>query len=398
MYRSLLVALLLVAPLGAQSVTVPLILDGNAPIVELELSTASVTPRIARFLVDTGGGAFILGSRLMVDTGAVTRSGVDAGAGAEMVELEPLEARLGGMVLDLSRARIVGKPGSPWLGPRNQAEGMLPASVLRRYDVVFDYPAGLFTLAKPREEPGADPGRGIEVATPIGEGSGFPRIEVEIFGGQHGFLLDTGASFTMISRTQLDEIVAEEPTWAHAIGATGYANMFGGEMENGALMLRFPSIAIGGIEVTEVAVVSRPPGTFEEWMSERMSAPIVGALGGNVLRDFRIAIDYRRGVTRIERGATLLDADSTAVGLVLAAAPGDGQLVVTGISTAASSGVREGVRPGDTLLAIDETPVTGASLATAARLLSGEAGASKRLHLRRDGAERIVTVPVRKLY
>ena len=44
---------------SAQQATAPLIVQGNAPIVELSFTTPSGGVRTARFLVDTGGGAFL---------------------------------------------------------------------------------------------------------------------------------------------------------------------------------------------------------------------------------------------------------------------------------------------------------------------------------------------------
>jgi len=42
-------------------------LEGNAPIVELELAKESGGVRKARFLVDAGGEAVIIGSKVMAD-------------------------------------------------------------------------------------------------------------------------------------------------------------------------------------------------------------------------------------------------------------------------------------------------------------------------------------------
>ncbi len=130
-------------------VTVPLIVEGNAPLVELEFPTASGSVRKARFLVDTGGGAFLLGSRLMADIGAKPSGPEEKEEGESFVPLEPVKALVGGVPLDLSGVRTAGMPGSEWVGVRNAAEGMMPARVLRHYEVVFDYPARQFTLAAP---------------------------------------------------------------------------------------------------------------------------------------------------------------------------------------------------------------------------------------------------------
>ena len=54
----------------AQETTVPLFLEGNARIVELSFTRPSGAVRKARFLVDTGAGGFLIGSRLMGGIGA----------------------------------------------------------------------------------------------------------------------------------------------------------------------------------------------------------------------------------------------------------------------------------------------------------------------------------------
>src|ERR1700676_386234 len=64
------IALTLPLPAKAASVTVPLIVEGNAPIIELAFPLPSGKLRKARFLVDTGGGALLLGKKLMADISA----------------------------------------------------------------------------------------------------------------------------------------------------------------------------------------------------------------------------------------------------------------------------------------------------------------------------------------
>lgn len=114
----------------------------------------------------------------------------------------------------------------------------LPGHVLKRYHVVFDYPAGRFTLA----QPGTVKPRGVRLATPIGTRSGFPRIELKIGDETHGFLLDTGATYTMISQELLEHWSNLHPDWKRITGAVGAANMMGGSMETKALMMRLPKL------------------------------------------------------------------------------------------------------------------------------------------------------------
>jgi predicted aspartyl protease len=391
MSKSLCCLLFAACAAVAQQATVPLIVEGNAPIVELSFRKPSGEVRKARFLVDTGGGAFILGSKLVADVGVERIGEPVKSEGDRFQKIGPFSVKLGDMELDLSGVNTFGLADHAGIGSRDDAEGLIPAKLLRKYDVVFDYPGRKFTLAKSSS---IDP-RGIKVASPIANGSGFPRLELEIGGKTYGFLLDSGASFTMISRTVLEEWSKANAAWPSALGATGFANMFGGPMEKGALMLRIPQAALGTITVKDLAAVSRPDGTFEKSMSRMMSAPIVGALAGNLWRDFRVQIDYKNGFTYLERSGSTPDFDQTSVGLVLTAH--DGSLIVAGVSSQASDDVKSGVREGDRLVAVDEVPVSGKPLTAAAGALSGKAASHKRLTLERAGAAVTVTVTVATL-
>ena len=48
----------------------------------------------------------------------------------------------------------------------------------------------------------------------------------------------------------------------------------------------------GANQLSEFGIVSQREGTFERRMSRMMSAPIVGSLAGNVLKLFRVELDY----------------------------------------------------------------------------------------------------------
>lgn len=53
-----------------------------------------------------------------------------------------------------------------------------------------------------------------------------------------------------------------------------------------------PSARWGGHPLADLGVVSQREGTFERYMSPMMTAPIVGSLAGNVLKRFRVELDY----------------------------------------------------------------------------------------------------------
>ena len=227
------------------------------------------------------------------------------------------------MPIDLTNVPTVVVVGAKRIGMRDDAEGMVPGRVLQRYYVVFDYPAGTFTLAAP----GTVKPVGDRFAAPIGR-TGFPRIELTIAGETNGFLLDTGATYTMVSQAVVDRWAAAQPSWPRVTGAVGMANMFGGKLEASATMLRLAEATWGGHRIEQAAIVSRPIGTFEKFMSNMMTSPIVGAIGGNVLKQFRIEIDYANGAVYLQKPGASDPNDTDLVGLTL-------QTNVSGVVTVA---------------------------------------------------------------
>lgn len=177
-----------------QQVTVPLYIEFNRPFIDLEFKKADGTPRTARFWVDTGGGGFIICEPLARELDL--KFGAETGEqGRRFASTTPPKITLGGMPLDLEGARAIIAIGDKTMLPGVSAEGLMPGHVLKRYHVIFDYPEKQFTLAAP----GSLKPRGTRLDSPIQQLSGFPRIEAQIDGKDYGFLLDTGASFTMIS-------------------------------------------------------------------------------------------------------------------------------------------------------------------------------------------------------
>lgn len=370
------------------SATVPLHIAHDRPFVDLEFTLADGSPRMARFWVDTGGGGFLLSERLAKDLGLELGAPIQA-EGSEFAPVAPPKVRVGGMHLDLTGARCAAMIGTSSAFSGVDCEGLFPAHVLRRYHVVFDYPERSFSLAKP----GAATPRGEALEAPVHEGSGFPRVELEIAGKKHGFLLDTGASFTMVSEAQIDAWSSEHPDWPTMKGAVGRANMIGGPMEVRGTLMRLPGAKLGGFTLAGPAVISRPAGTFEQYMSSMMAAPIIGALGGNVLREFRVEIDYAAGKVYLTRSeAQRLEHDMDLVGLTL-----HRELrgyAIDAVSSANDARVLAGVRPGDVLLRVDELEASGATLAQVVDALRGEPGQERKLQIEREGKTIEIVAPV----
>lgn len=374
--------------------TIPLTVQHDRPLVEAAIAAPDGRGIRAQALVDTGGGAVILGRslarRLRLPLGEeASEDGLRLAAvvpPAMTVDGAPLafSARDGWVVLDSDRVT-----------PGGTAEVFLPGRVFRPNDLVFDYPAGRFRVLPPGREgrDGDVSGSAVELPATIHPDTGFPRIELAIAGETHGFLLDTGASFTMVSEALVRRLAA-----AHGRpllqGAYGGANMTGDDVDRAALMTALP-MSWGPIDLGEVVVVTRPEGIFERWMTSMMTGRVVGALGGNVLRRMRLRLSYRRSFVAVAALAPPRPAgDLDQVAVVLKPSPEGGYLIAKVGEGLASRGE---VRVGDRLVAVDGAEVTGQPLHVALGALRGRPGQTRALTLEREGRVRIVRCPVERL-
>lgn len=364
-----------------RSATVRMEIRDNRIFIPLRVAGPRGKSVVARFWVDTGGDIVVLSGQLARELGLQPSGPVSVGMGQT-----PLQAvtkpriSIASMGIDLTDVAV---DASPSATSRNafagvDAEGFLPATVLKRYEVVFDYPARSFTLA----QPGSIRHRGTPVDIGVQPKTGFARVKVTIDHKTYGFMLDTGAAYTCVSRTVMDGWIAEHPSWPHSVGAVGAANMVGKEFDASNELLRVPEVRWGPFLLRNVGMVSRPEGVFEKAISADMTEPVVGTLAGNVLRQFRIDLDYPAGVAYLESGQRGGGVDLDCVGLIVQV-KGDGTVLVSGVARKNGRPEITGVEAGDTLLRVDHHDVTGAPLAAIHEYLSGTVGDKRRLTVRR---------------
>jgi hypothetical protein len=367
----------------------PMTVEGNAPVVTLNFKRLDGTIRSARLIFDSGGGAIILDESLADDLGLKPTGAAISEDGVRFAPTNSPVAQAGSMLVSLSTSKAFIHLGKQSFDTRERIEGLLPGKALELYQVVLDYPRSQFLIAPS----GCVKHRGVKLPSPFVVSSGHPKIDVALDGKEYGLLLDTGSRVTLARRDLLESLSAAHPTWPHSIGASGTADMAG---DNGTeFLLRVPEVTWGPFRMTHVLFVSRPddlysPTTFET------TGPIVGALGGNVLKNFRIEIDYPHGETYLEQKAADCDNDMNSAGLVLDV-DATNNLVVHAISSTAAALTKTNIHPGDQIIEIDGKREMLWKVTEASDALSGPVGETKRLVIKRGGQEIQTTAVVAHL-
>lgn len=372
-----------------QHVSVRMSVEGNSPIITLAFRKPDGSVRTAQFLFDSGGGAILLDQRLAADIGLKPQGPVitdDDGQQYQAVKVPA--ASIGGMPLDLGSSKAFVHIGAASFLNRDKVEGMLPGKALEPYQVVLNYPQQQFSVGIP----GSLPHRGEMLPCPYIASSGHPRLDVRIDGASYGFLFDTGTQITLIREDLLHRWSRQHPDWTHSAGAVGPANE---GTDRDVFLLRIPIFQLGPFRVNGVVAASRPNGTYSATSFET-PAPIVGALGGNVLRQFRVEIDYPAQKCFFEHSDRQQTNEFDTVGLVLDTNT-KGELVVRAVSSTASNVTRRNVLPGDIILQIGASRGAPYTLAKAAQALSGIVGQRKDLRILRDGKQMTVVVVVSRI-
>ncbi|HSN18334.1 MAG TPA: aspartyl protease family protein [Gammaproteobacteria bacterium] len=356
-------------------VSVPMHVEGGRPYIDVQFSDRDGDPVTARAWLDTGGGALVLTQRLADQLGLVPTDGGFKAEGENLAALPLPTLSVGGRAVQLQQDAKAFEVLSNATGLQGtDAEAAIPVRLLRGYDVVFDYPAGTFSL-------GASGGKhaGTELPVHFGE-NGMPTVTVTVDGKPYGMLLDTGGTCVMLS----DEVAA---AWLHAHkdwrsleGAYGFGDMLlGAKFETRLKMLDVPALHWGPFQLEHVVAVSRPGGVYETNMSKIAGADIVGSLGGNVFRHFRIDIDYPAGKLYLAEDPRVKPLALDMVGVMLEPAAGGGYDV------AMLHGDAGGIAVGDHLDTVDGLDAARATIQQVFAALSGKPGAVRRITVRRDG-------------
>ncbi len=371
-----------------RSVTVPFALDHNRMTVDVALTRPDGSVRTARAWVDTGNDALVLAEALARELGLAIPA--EEGLGAVLPDSVVPPLRLAGMPLDLRGVPVHIARGPHALAAIG-AEVQLPANALHHHHVVLDYPARSMTIAPP----GALRPRGAAVPCRVNAATGLFMIEARLDGEPVWLGVDNGSAGTWVSDTLTRAWKARHPDWPRATGAAGSANFFGFPFETSGTLMRLPELRIGGLRARDVAVLGLDQSLFD-WYSRKSAGAVQGFIGANVLRGFRVEIDFPGGMTWWQAGPPAPGGDLDIVGLTLRPEEGGG-VTVAGVVLRDGRPLVEGVKAGDRLVTVDGRDASKARMGDVVESLRGAPGAVRTLVLERDGTRLTVPATVARL-
>lgn len=396
---SLLILLVLRCPLallGAESSgTVPFILDDNRIFAQLEFVRPDGTLRKAFAFVDLGTPVMVLDEKLHQEL--------------QVEQKSPLRFRVGELEINVEASNAETDTGLGMTGVDGKrtvpVEAVLSASVLTNYQVVFDYAKRTLTIAKPNTLEG----KGAAIPCRVNEKTGLVSITAEIGSRPYAIAVDTGSAYSWVNDTVAKQWTTAHPGWKRGIGAVGEANMQTGKdgAEARAEILRLPEIRLSSLKLREVGMLgialqapavspvrgeNKVEGNFFDWYSKKAPEPVIGWLGGNVLKNFRVMIDFPRRTTYWERESDLDPHDLDQVGVTLEKR--NSGYFVAGIAEKAGKPTVNGLQVGDKLIQIDDVRVSDATRGAIFAALHGEPGSVRLLIIERGGQQLKVAAKV----
>jgi hypothetical protein len=372
-----------------KSATVPITLDHNRIIIDVYLPLADGSKTRVRGWVDNGNDAMWITEDLakklnLPSTGDTQRQ---ASGNVRMVQ-PPARLFIGEMPLrvqNIKEIRALG--GRESVAPGTSAKISIPATVLRNYEILVDYPSREFTIALP----GTLHFAGTATMALVNSSNGLIQIPATVGNQKQNLALDLGASVSLISDIALSGWLKDHPTWPHMIGAVGPANLWGLEDEPNWTVMRLPQVQYGNVKLTQVLAASFP-GKSIDWFEKRAGVSTVGLIGADALLNYRVGLDYMHSTVYFDQTSKFNFPNMDVVGLILRP-EADERYTIIGVADYQGKPSVPGVQKGDVLLTADGGRVTGATMGQVWSLLSGSPGSVKTLTIERGGKQ--LTVPAK---
>jgi len=376
------------------SVTVPAAIDHNRIVINADVQLPDGSTQRVHAWVDNGNPDLYLSRRLATLLGlAVTCSDNNQECSAP----PPREISVGGMKIPLAGVKEVKIPLRPVNAATVLAAGMsaeinLPASVLRHYDVLVDFPGHKFSIGAP----GTIHFRGPSGKVQINPQSGLIQVPSQIEKGKYNLALDLGSGVSFLSAEQFDKLASAHPDWPHMTGTVGSANLWGRDDELKWKVMRVDRAQYGPLFLANLVVIEFPDDRMS-LLAKRAGIPTTGLISSNSLLNYRVGIDYAHSTVYFEFGRNFNFPDFDVIGLTLRPED-DGRFTILGVAEiegkpAVMQG-SDGVQAGDSLVAVDGIAVSGSTMGQVWAMLGGTPGQDRTLTIERGGRQFTVTAKV----
>jgi len=378
-----------------RSGTVPFIFDDNRVFAQLDFVRADGTLRKVLAFVDLGTPALVLDKKLYEE--------LQVGQG------KPVILRVGHLEMKVDSSAVETDTDLGLTGPNGKrtvpVEAVLSGSVLTNYELVVDYAKRTLMVAQANTLKST----GDAVPCRVNEKTGMVSITTEIDGRPYALAVDTGSAYSWVREDVTERWTKAHPDWERGKGAVGEANMQSrtGGAQARATILRLPEIKLGSLSLKQVGALGIAPeappippapgqskveGSFFDWYSKKAPETVIGWLGGNVLRGFRLMIDFPRRTTYWERVSDLDPHELDQVGVTLEKRS-DGYFIA-GIAQKSGKPTVDTVRVADRLIQVDDVVLSSATRGAIFAVLHGKPGEVRMLVVERDGQQLMVPAKV----
>jgi hypothetical protein len=227
--------------------TVPFIFDDNRVFAELAFVRPDGNLRKAFAFVDLGTPVMVLDERLREELQVDKQKFLSFRMGNLEVQVDSSAVETD------SRLGVTGRDGK-----RNvPVEAVLSGSVLKNYQVVFDYSKRTLTIAKPD----ALKKNGDAVPCRVNPKTGLISVTAVIADQSCALAIDPGSAYSWIRNDVAERWVKAHPDWKRGTGAVGEANMQtrtdGAEAR--AMILRLPELRLGSLKLKQIGVLGIAP-------------------------------------------------------------------------------------------------------------------------------------------
>ena len=367
-------------PNNSASIRLPMVVRANGPYVEVKVNGRG--PFV--FEVDTGSMTSPLSSELASAMGLNKSDSTNQ----RSVEIGLANNFSVPMLLDFASF------GELWPLIGRRSYGVLGYSILKHFVVEFDYEHGYLTLYDPNRYEYSGTGTVFPASFEMGYD---PQIEGKLLisGGLEipvRFTLDTGAGGTVVSapivkaHDLLKAVTAKVPN-------AGKPKVDGVD----GLVFETTTARIDALKLGDL-VIARPLVALSTDTDGPFAMEDIGVnLGGNVLRRFKVIVDYPRSRVILEPNSHFHDSFAAdASGLVLEAdGPQFERVVVHGV-VQGSPADQSGLKEGDIITAIDGESTNKYALWQIQDLLK-QSGTTRKLTIHRQSETLVVTLRLQSL-